>query len=195
MELEFKGRQSRHFVENRWIDLREETFTMPDGTLSPPYYTYSRKNYVVIVATDEEGRYLCVRQFRPGLGKVTTEFPAGGIDRPGERQYGPEASEQEDPLLAAKRELREETGYVSEDWEALIAVPSQATMADNWAWIFRARSCRPAGGQRLDDTEFLNVLALAPGELERRIREGGFEQAVHIMAWALDKLNETQEKK
>ena len=188
MELEFQARQTRHFVENKWIDLREETFTMPDGTLSPPYYTYSRKNYVVIVATDEAGRYLCVRQFRPGLGKVTTEFPAGGIDRPGERQYGPADSEQEDPLLAAKRELREETGYVSEDWEALIAVPSQATMADNWAWIYRARNCRPAGGQRLDDAEFLNVLALAPDELERRIREGGFEQAVHIMAWALDKL-------
>ena len=130
-----------------------------------------------------------MRQFRPGLGKVTTEFPAGGIDRPGERQYGPDSGEQEDPLLAAQRELREETGYVSTDWTRLIAVPSQATMADNWAWIFRARNCRPAGGQRLDDTEFLNVLALAPDELERRIREGGFEQAVHIMAWALDKLN------
>ena len=188
MELEFRERQTRHFVENRWIDLREVVYTMPDGAVSPPYYTYSRKNYVVIVATDEAGRYLCVRQFRPGLARVTTEFPAGGIDRPGEKQYGPDGSTQEDPLLAARRELKEETGYVSDDWEKLISVPSQATMADNWAWIFRARNCRPAGKQRLDDTEFLSVLALTPEELERRIREGGFEQAVHIMAWALDKL-------
>ena len=188
MELDFRERETKHFVENKWIDLREVFYTMPDGAISPPYYTYSRKNYVVIVATDEAGRYLCVRQFRPGLGKVTTEFPAGGIDRAGERQYGPDDSTQEDPLLAAKRELREETGYVSEDWEALIKVPSQATMGDNWAWIFRARSCCPAAGQRLDDTEFLSVLALTPDELERRIREGSFEQAVHIMAWALDKL-------
>ena len=61
-------------------------------------------------------------------------------------------------------------------------------MADNWAWIYRARNCRPAGRQHLDDTEFLNVLALTPAELEERIRSGGFEQAVHVMAWALDKL-------
>ena len=189
MELEFTGQQTRHLVQNRWIDLREVTYTMPDGTVSPPFYTYSRKNYAVIVATDEQGRYLCVRQFRPGLGKVTTEFPAGGIDRSGACQYGPDESGQEDPLAAAQRELREETGYVSEDWELLLRVPSQATMADNWAYVYRARSCRPAGGQHLDETEFLNVLALSPEALEARIRSGEFEQAVHVMAWALDRIS------
>ncbi len=187
MDLNFTPFQTRHFAENKWIDLREVTYIMPDGTVSPPFYTYSRKNYVVIVAVDEEGRYLCVRQFRPGLGKVTTEFPAGGIDRAGERQYGPDG-EEEDPLLAARRELLEETGCVSDDWHALLAVPSQATMADNWAHLYVARGCRRAGGQHLDDTEFLNVLALTPEELERRIKEGDFEQAVHIMGWALARL-------
>ena len=189
MELEFTGQQTRHLVQNRWIDLREVTYTMPDGTVSPPFYTYSRKNYAVIVATDEQGRYLCVRQFRPGLGKVTTEFPAGGIDRSGACQYGPDESGQEDPLTAAQRELREETGYVSEDWELLLRVPSQATMGDNWAYVYRARNCRTAGGQRLDETEFLNVLALSPEALEARIRSGEFEQAVHVMAWALDRIS------
>ena len=187
MELEFIERQTRHLVQNRWIDLREVVYTMPDGSVSPPYYTYSRKNYAVIVATDERGRYLCVRQFRPGLGKVTTEFPAGGIDRQGEPPYGPDAANQEDPLCAAKRKLEEETGFVSDDWELLLRIPSQATMADNWAYVFRARRCRRAGGQRLDDTEFLKVLALSPDELEARIRAGEFEQAVHVMAWALDR--------
>ena len=189
MELEFTGQQARHLVQNRWIDLREVTYTMPDGTVSPPFYTYSRKNYAVIVATDEQGRYLCVRQFRPGLGKVTTEFPAGGIDRSGACQYGPDESGQEDPLAAAQRELREETGYVSEDWSLLLRVPSQATMADNWAYVYRARNCRPSGGQYLDETEFLNVLALSPEALEARIRSGEFEQAVHVMAWALDRIS------
>ena len=186
MELSFTEYQTKHLVQNRWIDLREVYYTMPDGTVSPPFYTYSRKNYAVIVATDEAGRYLCVRQFRPGLGKVTTEFPAGGIDRSGDCQYGPDNGSQEDPLLAAQRELEEETGYISEDWELLLRIPSQATMADNWAYIYRARNCRRAGGQHLDDTEFLHVLTLTPAELEERIMGGDFEQAVHVMAWALD---------
>jgi ADP-ribose pyrophosphatase len=185
MDLSFSDPRVRHLVQNRWIDLREVVYTLPDGTVSPPYYTYSRKNYAVIVATDEAGRYLCVRQFRPGLGTVTTEFPAGGIDRRGEPFYGPDESNQEDPLAAAKRELEEETGYISDDWELLLRVPSQATMGDNWAYLFRARHCRRSGRQHLDDTEFLNVLALSPEELEERIRAGGFEQAVHVLAWAL----------
>ena len=185
MELDFIEKETKHFVQNRWIDLREVWYTMPDGAVGGPYYTYSRKNYAVIVATDTEGNYVCVRQFRPGLGRVTTEFPAGGLEREGDCQYGPDEAGQESALEAARRELLEETGYVSKDWSPLLTVPSQATMADNYAYLFRAKNCRRAADQRLDDTEFLNVLLLSPEELERRIHAGGFEQAVHIMAWAL----------
>jgi ADP-ribose pyrophosphatase len=178
-------------VQDKWIDFRRMAFELPDGTVFSPYYNFSRRSYVVIVASDEEGRYLCVRQFRPGLGKVTTEFPAGGIDRLGDRQYGSlDDPGQEDPLAAAKRELREETGYVSEDWKALLTVPSQATMADNYAYVFRARNCRRVDGQHLDEDEYLNVLLLSPEELAEAIDSGRFEQAVHIMAWAYDRLRD-----
>ncbi|MBR4579542.1 MAG: NUDIX hydrolase [Oscillospiraceae bacterium] len=186
-DLSFREKEVRHLVENRWIDLREVRYTMPDGGISPPYYTYSRKNYCVIAATDEEGRCICVRQFRPGLGKVTCEFCAGGIERRGERQYGSPASAQEDPLEAAKRELLEETGYESEDWQLLLTVPSNATMADNYAYLFYARNCRRTRKQQLDDSEFLHVELLDETELRRRIRSGDFEQAMHILAWLLSK--------
>ena len=191
MELDLKEHSVKHFVENKWIDLREVWYDTPEGRVSGPYYTYSRKNYCVIVATDEAGRYLCVQQYRPGLHRVTTEFPAGGIDRLGDRQYGSlDDPGQEDPLAAAKRELREETGYVSEDWEALLTVPSQATMADNYAYVFRARNCRRVDGQHLDEDEYLNALLLSPEELKEAIETGRFEQAVHVMAWAYDRLRD-----
>ena len=191
MELDLKEHSVKHFAENKWIDLREVWYDTPEGRVSGPYYTYSRKNYCVIVATDETGRYLCVQQYRPGLHQVTTEFPAGGIDRLGDRQYGGRDDPgQEDPLAAAKRELREETGYVSEDWEALLTVPSQATMADNYAYVFRARNCRRVDGQHLDEDEYLNALLLSPEELKEAIETGRFEQAVHVMAWAYDRLRD-----
>ena len=86
-------------------------------------------------------------QFRQGIRQVTTEFPAGGIERKDGRQYGtghgPDVAE--DALEAAKRELLEETGYVSDEWKFLCAIPSNATMADNYAHIFEARNCRKAG--------------------------------------------------
>ncbi len=81
-----------------------------------PYYSYSRRDYAVIVATDTEGNYLCVRQYRQGIKQVTTEFPAGGIERKDGREYGTSGdASAEDALEAAKRELLEETGYTSDE--------------------------------------------------------------------------------
>ncbi len=174
-------------VRDEWIDLRRQAFRFPDGSIFEPYYTYSRRDYVVIVATDEEGNYLCVRQYRQGIREVTTEFPAGGIERKDGREYGSarDGSVAEGALEAARRELREETGYVSDHWTYLMTVPSNATMADNYAHLFLAEGCRKVTGQELDAMEFLHVEVHSPQELEELVNTGKFQQAVHILAWLL----------
>ena len=53
------------------------------------------------------------------------------------------------------------------------------------AWIFRARNCRPAAAQRLDDMELLDVQKYSPAEIEEMIFSGRFQQAVHVAAWLL----------
>lgn len=185
--LEWQEIRTEHVVQDEWIDFRRSAYRFPDGKVFEPFYSYSRKDYVVIVAADEDGKYLCVRQFRQGIKEVTTEFPAGGIERTDGREYGGgcRPGESEDALKAAKRELLEETGYVSDDWRYLITVPSNATMADNYAHIFAAENCRKLGGQSLDETEFLNVEKYSADEIEEKIRNGEFQQAIHIMAWLL----------
>ena len=109
-----------HIVQDKWIDFRRATYRFPDGTTFSPYYNYSRRSYVVIVASDEEENYLCVRQYRHGIGQVTTEFVAGGIESSTGREYitaDDARTTHEDALTAAKRELEEETGYTSDEWE------------------------------------------------------------------------------
>lgn len=164
---------TEHVINDEWLDLRRSEYRFPDGSTYAPYYTYSRRNYVVVVASDEEGNYLCVKQYRPGIGKVTTEFPAGAIEK------------SEAPLDAAVRELLEETGYESDSWELLLRVPSDATICDNYAHLFLARNCRRCSSQSLDEMEFLNVLKLSAEDIEKLIATGSFEQAVHIAAWYL----------
>ena len=178
--------RTEHIVRDEWIDFRRSAYRYPDGRIFEPFYSYSRRNYVVIVAQDEEGNYLCVRQFRQGIREVTTEFPAGGIERVDGKEYGsPEYAE--DALEAAKRELLEETGYESDEWEHLLTIPSNATIADNYAFIFRAGNCRKTAGQNLDETEVLNVKKLRAEEIEKLIHAGQFQQAIHVMAWLLVK--------
>lgn len=184
---------TEHIVQDEWIDFRRSVYRFPDGRVFEPFYSYSRKDYCIIVASDEEGRYLCVRQFRQGIKQVTTEFPAGGIERraaaPGKEggQYGAVcgAAVAEDALEAAKRELLEETGYESHEWRFLCAIPSNATMADNYAHIFIAGNCRKAGEQHLDETECLRVRKYSAAEIEELIEKGRFQQATHVLAWLL----------
>lgn len=185
-----------HIVQDEWIDFRKVKYRYPDGRVFEPFYQYSRRSYSVIVPVTEDGQYLCVRQFRHGIGEVTTEFPAGGIEpRKTENPeqavstYGRKAemedAQMEDALICAKRELEEETGYVSDKWTHLITIPSNATVADNYAHVYLARDCRKITGQSLDETEDLEAELLTGEEVEHLIKTGKFQQSVHVMAYLL----------
>ena len=172
---------TEHIVQDEWIDFRRSAYRFPDGKIWEPYYSFSRRNYVVIVASDEDGRFVCVRQFRQGIRQVTTEFPAGAI----EKKDG--ENPEEAALHAAQRELREETGYVSDHWRHLLTIPSSATISDNYAWLFAARNCRKVTGQDLDEMELLRIQTHTGEEIDSMIRGGWFQQSVHALAWLLAK--------
>ena len=163
----------KHIIQDEWIDFRKSTYRYPDGKIYSPFYSYSRRDYTVIVASDIEGNYICVKQFRQGIKEVTTEFPAGGIEK------------DEDPLEAAKRELLEETGYVSKDWTHLLTIPSHATISDNYAHLYMAKNCLKKDIQHLDETERLEIITLSKKEIEDLIYQGNFKQSTHALAWFL----------
>ncbi len=208
----WKLRQEDHIETNEYIDFRRVTYEMPDGKVYDNYYTYSVRSYVVIVPFDEEGCLITVRQYRQGIREITNEFPAGGMEHIARPANGTQGGEEEnwdpvahgmkavgngdptslyapheDPLAAAKRELLEESGYTSDEWTHLITVPSNATRADNYAVIYMAKNCRKASAQHLDETEFLNVNLKTSDEIEALIKNGEFQQAIHVLAWELAK--------
>ncbi|MGI6229531.1 MAG: NUDIX hydrolase [Tractidigestivibacter sp.] len=168
---------SRQLIKDRWFDLREVHYQMPGGTKNPwPYYTFSKRSYVVIAAIDTDGNYLCVRQFRPGIGEVTLEMPAGGIEGDSKRPA------EEAALAAARRELREETGYEADQWTHLLTIPSWATLSDDLAYLYLAQGCRRVGSQELDETEALSVETHSPSEMRELARAGKLQQVVHVAA-------------
>lgn len=184
--LEWEEVKVDHLIKNEWIDFRVSRFRFPDGTEFEPYYSYSRRDYVVIVPVDTDGNLICVRQYRYGLREVTTEFPAGGIERTDGKEYGGDKDiNAEDALDAARRELREETGYASDEWTHLLTVPSNATVSDNYAHLYLAKNCRKVSEQDLDDTEYCAVVKYTPDEIEAMIKDGTFQQSVHVAAWLL----------
>ena len=157
--------------KDEWIDFRANRCELPNGKVIEPFYTYRRNNFVVVVASLPDGTYVCVKQFRPGIEKVVTEFTAGAVEAG------------EDPLLAAKRELLEETGYESDEWKRIMKVSPNATISDNYAYCYTAKNCRKVSGQHLDETECLETVLVPEKQLRAMIARDEFLQAVHVAAF------------
>src|SRR5208337_458342 len=87
------------FEAKQWFRVVKDTVKLPNGRIVDDYYRIEAPEYVLICARSQDGKILIERQYKHGLGKITTTFPAGFVDK------------DEMPLDAAKRELLEETGY------------------------------------------------------------------------------------
>ncbi len=98
----------------------------------------TRRPAVGIVAMHDDGRVVLVEQFRPPVGTTLIELPAGlAGDIVG--------AEDEALLLAAQRELEEETGYTAADWQLLVTGYSSPGLTDESVTMFLARGLTKTG--------------------------------------------------
>ena len=191
-KLRWKLKNEEHVIRDEWIDFRKNIYELPNGEEIGPVYNFSKHSFSLIVATDENGKFICVRQYRHGVDAICTEFPAGGIEYK-EKSDVPYITKdniiatEEDAFAAAKRELVEETGYVSDNWAHLMTIPSNATISNSNVHIYAALNCKHVASQELDDSEFLDVELIDEKELAKRINGGDFKQALHVLAYYLFK--------
>lgn len=128
------------------------------------------RDWVNVVALTPENRLVVVRQFRFGVGRVIVEIPGGVID------VG------EAPIDAARRELREECGYTTDDWVSLGAVEPNPAFQDNLCHHFLARGATRTHEQELDEGEDIVVEELEFADVRERIRSGELRHALVLTA-------------
>jgi ADP-ribose pyrophosphatase len=115
---------------------------------------------VCIIPLLDDGRVIMERQYRYAHGRVFFEIPAGKLDSP-----------DEDPLSAAMRELREETGAVAGKMTYLGAVDTTPALMNERIHMYLAEDLT-FGERELDEDEFLNVELCDPGELYAMVMRG-----------------------
>lgn len=126
----------------------------------------------VIALTKDSQEIVIVKQHRFGSGGNTIEIPGGMID-PGE-----------EPLVAAKRELREETGYVATKWTALQAVAPNPAFLDNHCHHFLAEGAALDETQELDAGEDIVVTTMTQAEAIEAVHSGAISHALVVTAFA-----------
>jgi ADP-ribose pyrophosphatase len=119
---------------------------LPDGRATEFDHVAEGESVVVLALTGEaNGDVVVIEEWRQAVGRVNRGLPAGGL----------EAGEA--PAAAARRELREETGYEAGELRPMTTVEPANGFADTVFHYFLARDCEPTAEQDLDRDETIAV--------------------------------------
>ncbi len=143
---------SKRVYEGKILNLRVDEVEVSRNGRHTKREVVEHGDAVAVLARDEEGRFLFVRQFRYPLKAELLEIPAGLIEKG------------ESPRDAAARELREEAGYRAAKWTRLPAVWSSPGFSDEKIHLFYAEGLEWAPLDP-DDDEDIALVRLTEDEL------------------------------
>ena len=150
---------SKEIFDGHILHVYKDTVELPNGK-EASRELIRHIGAVAVVPLTDDGNVIVERQFRYPLGQVITEIPAGKLD-----------SFDEDRLEAIKRELREETGYVADEWMELGDYHPAAAYTDERITLYLATGLH-TGERELDEDEFLDVMEVPLVDLVSEIAKG-----------------------
>ncbi|MBC7538259.1 MAG: NUDIX hydrolase [Bacteriovorax sp.] len=130
-------------------------------------------NWVNIIAITPDDKIVLIKQYRHGSDSITTEIPGGAVNH------------QEDMLIAAQRELQEETGYTSKNWTSLGKIEVNPAFMTNHCETFLAIDAEKTHDQNLDPFEEIDVFLEDKNAINFLIRRGEITHSLVIAAFYL----------
>ncbi|MCB9459196.1 MAG: NUDIX hydrolase [Anaerolineaceae bacterium] len=152
----------------RYLTVEEHVVELPDGTLIDDWSWLVTPDFVNVIVIDESGMFPMFRQVKYAIDG-TSLAPVGGYIEPGE-----------DPLVAAKREVLEEIGYVADTWVALGEYACDANRGAGTAKLFLAINARHVAQPDSDDLEEQQLLHLTKAEVQQELLQGAFK----VLPWS-----------
>ncbi len=159
---------TRQAYTNRWITVREDNVTMPDGRTTL-YGVVQCPPCVGVLPFLDGDAVVLVGQYRYVAAAFYWEIPTGAI-APGETEEA-----------AVQRELAEEAGYEAARLAKLCAFHTSKSVMEETANIYLAEGLRPAS-READDTEFIEVRAFPFDEALRMVLDDEIKDAMSIIA-------------
>ena len=150
---------SKSVFDGKILHVLVDDINLPNGERGFREYIKHIGAVAVLPLTDD-GKVICVRQYRYAVGQVTTEIPAGKLDSP-----------DEDPIEAALRELREETGARCKRLTYLGMYLASPAILDEKINLYLARDL-DFGETDPDDDEFIDVVQIPLAEMVDRVMAG-----------------------
>ncbi|WP_284013065.1 NUDIX hydrolase [Halobaculum litoreum] len=142
------------------FDVRRDDVRLPDGTETDFHYV-DEPPAVVVLPFTPDGDVVLIEEWRQAVGRVNRGLPAGTVE-----------ADDADLATAARRELREETGYEADAVEPLHASEPANGFANSVHHYFLARGCEPASDQDLDFNESIRPVTAAYDAFREAVAAG-----------------------
>jgi 8-oxo-dGTP pyrophosphatase MutT (NUDIX family) len=157
-------------LERAYLKVYQDHVRLGDGREIDDFCLIDSPSWAGVLCRTSDRRFALVRQYRHGLGSESWELPAGALEAG------------EEPLSGAQRELLEETGYASSDWQPLLTVSPDPARVVGRAYFYAALDCQLSAAPDLDSTEDLETVLVTGAELLGLVDEGQIQHGIHIGA-------------
>ena len=147
-----QAESARTVFSGRWLDVSLERWAGREREI------VVRPDVVAVVAVDSAGNVTLVRQLRPPAGRPLLELPAGMVEA------------NEDPLAAARRELREETGLSGGAWRAGLTFWTTPGFCRERVHLYFAHDVEE-GAPAVDEDEPIEVVRWRTTDIAARLHE------------------------
>ncbi len=151
--------QEEEISPSKWFPLFRHTVKLPNGQIVDDYYVSDLGDVAMILPITTDGQIIVIKEYKHGADDLIWLFPAGRV--------GPE----QEPLTAAKKELKEETGYEAAGWQLLGQVYPGPSKNKTQVNCFLATDCELSSKQNLEKTEAIEVHKISWTQWEQMVEQ------------------------
>jgi 8-oxo-dGTP pyrophosphatase MutT (NUDIX family) len=166
----WKRESSRTVTDCGVLSVREDVCRREGETRTGKFYVVEVPDWTNVIALTPKNEMVVIEQFRHGSESVILEIPGGVID------------EDEEPLAAAQRELREETGYTSEKWKRLGVTRPNPALQTNFIHHYLAEECVRSDETEQDENESIATRLMPVDEVLAKALSGDIDHSLALAA-------------
>ena len=158
---------SESALDERWFRVRRDTVELPGGAVIDDYFVAVRDDFALVAAVTDRDELVLVRQWKHGIGAFELELPGGIVD-------------DEEPQVAAARELLEETGYACAELRPVGSGPLDPSKETTRVHLYAGTGARRVAEQALDESEQIEIVLEPLAGVRGLIRAGTIDAPTSV---------------